>query len=511
MIIRYHSTVRGEAPSAARAAQKRSAAAQVKASLTNAAALKPLSWTLIVPIDFTPGEMTWFDGLRNLVSFPIDRRDQTWLNGQFASRPFIARYFLEGAANEIVRLAEILNHEKTVLAGGAPDAMERVGAVVDQLNEKDPFYRFEVTAGEGVRSIKVIPRYKGAEIDSPIQGTFSFKFPDDEAGRAAAEEFQRALDFGTKARVPCEYIEQVVLDAPAELGGTLEPTAIEVGPSVVETTTTTFILVCSSPDGATVNELPLDFQLESRGERGSIWKGRDRTGTVVVVLRVDGRERMFNVKLNLKRVESYYPQDLLPVARFLGALVPPNRFAIHRENGERMSLPAEAGTGPWIAEWMPQFMSDLVLVQTAAGMVRKVPGNIVVAELNAIAAAAALLRGDEIKTSWEQIVATVSPEAPETVRAMLFQTDEAITLITHEPHKVTYAGVDYGVGRRARMTYESVRLAGVADRVGDAVKSRPAPSEWDGTIPGGTEVVLVPGASNIARVGLVSDIGGTEE
>lgn len=42
--------------------------------------LRPIDWTLVVPIDFTPAEIYWFDGLRSRVPFPIDRRDRTWLN-----------------------------------------------------------------------------------------------------------------------------------------------------------------------------------------------------------------------------------------------------------------------------------------------------------------------------------------------------------------------------------------------------------------------------------------------
>lgn len=56
--------------------------AQVKKSLEKGTELKPLDWTLIVPIDFTPGEADWFEGLRALVPFPIDRRDLAWLQGQ---------------------------------------------------------------------------------------------------------------------------------------------------------------------------------------------------------------------------------------------------------------------------------------------------------------------------------------------------------------------------------------------------------------------------------------------
>jgi hypothetical protein len=488
----------------------RSRRTQAERSLRTAKELKPIDWTLIAPIDFTPEEGDWFDGLRERVPFPLDRRGVTWLDGQFAAKPFISRYFLEDAANEIVRLAEILNHERTVLAGGAPDALERAGAVVDQLNDLNPFYRFEITVGERVRSIKVIPRYKGAEVDRPIGGQFKFRFPNDEAGRAAADEFQRAMDFGTVTQVPAEYIEEVSFDAPEQLGGIHAPISIEIGPAAVEPIARTFILVCSSPDDRRVVELPLDFELESTGDRGAIWRGGDRTGTLSMTLTADMLDRKFNVKFNLRVVESYYPQDMWPLARFLVALVPPNRFAIHSETGDRISDPTEAPTEPWIDAWMPRFMEDLVLVQTAAGMVRKVPATIVVAEMSSVAAAAALLRGEEVDGTWERLITTISVTASPALRSTLFRDDGPVTLTTHDSHKVTYSGVEYRIGKRTSLRYESVRLGGVAHRVDGEVEVGSVPDEWAGVIPGGTEVVLVPGATDVVHISLLSEIGEAE-
>lgn len=480
---------------------------QVKNSLLKAEKLRPVDWTLIVPIDFTPAESDWFDGLRGRVPFAIDRKDLTWLNGQFAARPSIARFFLEDAANEIVRLAGILNHEKTVLAGGAPDALERGGAIVDQLNELDPFYRFEMTVGEGVRSIKVIPRYRGAEIDRPIEGKFSFVFPSDKAGREAAEELRRALDFGTKARVPAEYIQEATFDGPAQLGGKLDAVSVEIGPAVVEVTTRTYILVCSSPDAGRVIELPVDFELKSQGERGAILQGNDRTGSLSVVMTVDRVKRRFNVKVDVRTIPSYYPQDMWPLARFLIALVAPNRFALHAESGERISDLSDVGADPWVAPWMPSFMEDLVLVQAAAGMIRKVPAAINPVEMNDIRAAAALLRGEEIDGSWDRLVMTISPRASGVDGPELFGDEGSVTLVTHDAHRVTYAGAEYRVGKRVRARYDSVRLGGVAHRVDGAVETRPVPDDWAGSIPSGTEVVLIPGSTDAIHISLLSEIG----
>lgn len=235
------------------------------------------------------------------------------------------------------------------------------------------------------------------------------------------------------------------------------------------------------------------------------WAG-DRSG-----LTADMLDRTFNVKLNLSPVESYYPQDMWPLARFLIALVPPNRFALHSETGKRMGELTDIGTEPWMDSWMPRFMEDLVLVQTAAGMVRNVPATINVAEMNAIAAAAALLRGEEIDGTWERLITTISSDASEADRAKFFGDELPVTLITHDSYKATYAGVEYRVGKRVRLRYDSVRLGGVAHRVNGKVESRPVPDDWAGVIPGGAEVILVPGSTNVGHTSLMSDIGEADD
>src|ERR1035437_3178638 len=193
---------------------------QVERSLTRAATLAPKNWTQIVPIDFTVGEDEWFTKLGATVSFPIERRGLTWLDAQFAERWFIARYFLDHLSDEIVRLAETLNKERAVLLGGAPDAIKRAEALVGQLNEIDPYYRFEITTDGKQSSVKVIPQYKGAERDRPIGGSVRFEFPKDAEGLAMMEAVRQSFDYGTAVRVPTQYVRELTIDLPAGLGGT---------------------------------------------------------------------------------------------------------------------------------------------------------------------------------------------------------------------------------------------------------------------------------------------------
>src|SRR5215211_2109017 len=62
---------------------------QLERSLKRAAQLNPDSWTLVVPIDHTEGELAWFDGLRRRYRFPLVWRGRTWLDGQMATHPAI--------------------------------------------------------------------------------------------------------------------------------------------------------------------------------------------------------------------------------------------------------------------------------------------------------------------------------------------------------------------------------------------------------------------------------------
>jgi hypothetical protein len=83
---------------------------QVKRSLIRAIEQAPRTWTLVVPIDFTPAEQQWFDSLQTDVSARLDWKGKTWLEEKVAQYPDIARYF-SGTAAEVVRLLTEVAHE----------------------------------------------------------------------------------------------------------------------------------------------------------------------------------------------------------------------------------------------------------------------------------------------------------------------------------------------------------------------------------------------------------------
>ncbi len=480
--------------------------AAIEKGLQRAAALGATDWTLIVPTDLDPREEQWIDSLRERASIPVDVLDRSWLEAQLSTRPYVANYFLGSGAEEVGALdAEMVAAQKR-LGTGLPDALDAAGKLAERLNNLDPFYRFEIRVGGESQSVTAIPRYRGAQQDRPIAGDFRFRFTNDAQGQAAADAFKRAMEFGVPARIDKAYIEDINIDLPGGFGAGFTPSAIEIGPAKEQRPPQTFVLASESPGGERIAELPLEFELESIGSRGSIWIGIDRTGTLSARLTLDMDERRANVTMRLRPAEMFYPTEMVPVSRFLAAWAPPNRFALYTESGTRLGEFAEAPTDPWLEKWFPQFVEDLVLIQSAAQMSRRVPGRISAEEIQNVGATAALLRGETVEGTWDRLTMAIHSQLPAAERIRLITPGIPLTLVTHQQHELTFAGVSYPLGRRARMHYLSAKADAVFG--GEGVEPKPIPAEWrNGDIPSGTELILVPGETNVARLTLISTVG----
>ena len=462
---------------------------QVERSLTRAARLDPWRWTLLVPIDFTDGEIKWFKRLQVKTAFPIERKGLTWLDGQFAQRWFIARYFLDHLSDEIVRLATVLDQERAVLARGAPDAIQRAERLVRQLNEIDPYYRFEITTDGARSSVKIIPQYKGAERDRPIGVQAQFLFSNDDEGRAAAEAFRRSIDFGTPVTVPAQYLQEITLDVPAGLGGTFREGTLEVRPSGPVSDPQTFIFACIGSGQSTMAEIPIDLTRTSQGSRGAILEGKDVTGILTVEATIDVPGRKLTVGLSVDTSIPYYPHEMRPLARFLAALSGLNSLSIRSSEGEEIGSCSPVGIGPFIEPEMLIVVEALALIQWASGMTRRVGPGFTREELKSIGIGAALLRGERIEAMWEPIAFTLNSDAPRLAREALLGDDVPFCLESREPHQVHVGGISYPVGKSVRM-----ELLG---RIQDT------PRTWT-EAPIGTRLVMVPGSTNKAFITLVS-------
>lgn len=467
--------------------------AKVQASLERAATLAPIDWTLLVPIDPNPAELEWFGRLGMGVSFPITWRGLTWLDAEFAERPFISRYYLEGASDELRVLTTLFNQERAALAGGAVDVLERMRDLVLRANDLDPHYRFSVASDGTTSSIQVIPRYPGAERDRPITVSLTLSFPKDGAGRRAELDFRRALDFGTGFKVPEPYLRETTFDAPANLGSLFHKGAVELRPSRPSETPVEVAFAVLDPTGRSLGEVPLSLRAKSRGARGAIFTGTDRSGVMAVELTLDAIDGSLGVEVRARAI-SYYPAELRPAVAVLANMVKPNALEIRHADGERFGRVDLEREEPLVSTGLPDMVDDLSLVQWASRMTRKVSPSLGHDDIQALTFASELLRRGPVDVGWDELTIVLRADAAEEVRRSLLGEGLTFELSASEPHMATIDGVCYPIGSGTWMEIQSAVL-------------EPGHDDWReaGVIPAGATVRLVPGKTRAAKTMLLND------
>jgi hypothetical protein len=421
---------------------------QVERSLKRAAQLHPAEWTLITPVDPTPAELKWFAKVAKTVPSPIDWRGKTWLNTEFAQRPFIADYYLGTTRDEVINLLLELGKEEAGLANGVPDAMSRVETLVKRANELDPHYRFKIASDGTTTSVTIHPAYPGAEVDRPITVKAQFQFDTKtEAGRAKHEEFERAFDFGIPAEFEGDFVPEISVDAPAGLGGTFEKPSVSMGPGQpASTDPVDLVFTVSDPEGKTVAALTVQCVPNTAGRRGVVFKGTDRGGYINSDVTVDTTDSKYNIKVRAKW-ESFVPHDFAPVARFLSAYHAPNSVVVALADGRVPSDPLECGPGLDMPGWMLDFVMGLAVIQASAGIVREVSGVTPQDIVNTMGGVA-LLRGGEVPAPWTTGAATVRASASLETRKQLVENVIQMVGVVDAPFELAICGTVYPIGRR---------------------------------------------------------------
>jgi hypothetical protein len=341
---------------------------QVEESLRTAAGLQPDSWSLVVPIDHNPSELEWFDGLRREYPFPLTWHGRTWLDDQMAAFPDIHRYYIEDARDEVLELLRELNAEQGGLGGGATDAIARLDRLRTRLNELDPQYRFELMPGpaeiamgafpgaamytqrqseHGPVTIAVISKYRDALRDRPILIRVDLRFPDTEIGQEAAARFSAFLDYGDAAIVDEGNVQEIDVEAPGGLGGTLGRGRLLVGPVPADGFQLDARFRVFNEVGSQLASLPVRFTTGYGGQRGRTIAGQDATGVLHISVRFDETTRQVKVDVRVRPARGLLPASLLPPLRLAHALRSPNTVTVTVAEGDL---------------WPPIPMPDLNLV-----------------------------------------------------------------------------------------------------------------------------------------------------
>ena len=468
---------------------------QVARSLKRAAALEPRQWTLVVPIDPTPGEERWFRELGVKYSFPTRWFGKTWLDEKMSAFPDIRRYFVEGASDEVIRLLRELKEERAAVTD-VHDAVARLGTLRERLNEIDPHYRYELSTGGTAKAswpadavlsvgfcdarVDLYPKYPEASKDRPI--TFNVKLvvgPD-------YEVVQDALNYGQAVTIPPRMVRSLTIDAPSGLGGSFAGSEIDIRP-VDGRLDEPITLALSLLDGDRLLAIcPVHLTEHTGGLRGFVVTGSDSTGWLQVRLKVDTAAEKLVADFQLTPRPAM-PVALVPLFRWLSAWQPAHRLSIRWPSGSevRCEIPT-----PFEDEGLGQVVEALAYLQDRNGIHWEMSPSLTLEQGQEILKAAGLLKGESIDYAWTSLTLNPnrwSPQLEELINGHSRQ------VIIEQNSWLELEGIEIPLGC-IRTHVESARLADPGG-VQQALES--------GLVP---RLRLVPGDSNKARRVVVSEL-----
>jgi hypothetical protein len=449
---------------------------QVKSSLKKAAERDPVAWHLVVPIDHTPGELEWLEDLQRAYDFPLYWDGRTWLNTQMAERPFIPAYFLADERDRILELIGQLNEEQAALKDlGA--GLDRMRSLAARINDLDPYYRFEITVGGVGGKVAVFPKYEGAELDHPITVNMNLAFPNTDQGRAAMEEFQSAMDYGSPVEVEGQFVQSFTIDGPAGFGGTFNEGAFKIGPpGPREEVDLGFELRALTAEGVAVATLPITLTERTTGRRGGIIRGSDRPGAFAVEMQADIETKHLNMSFKFSATSDHLPHDLLPALAFMKGMVPPNSVEI-LVGPDRLPL-APPTVVPHVLpleEGYIRLVEDLARLQRETQTFFAMPPLFSPDDLREIKEGLALLDGKEVTQSWTTASFELNVSDPE---QFLGELKEEQAFLTEGQAEARVAGHAMPLGKM-RTHMAAARVANL-----DAVQAAAA------ALPPGEELIV---------------------
>ena len=392
---------------------------QVERSLKRAEDLRPEQWTLVVPIDPTPEENKWFRALGADYGFPIDWYGKTWLDEKMSAFPDIRRYFVEGAKDEVYRLLREIQHEQARITE-VPEGMARLRMLRQRLNEIDPYYRYEmatVTAesnrwppdvvfsvwSENVR-VDVYSKYSGAVEDRPVSLSFTLALePEDLAIRDS-------LGYGQEVTILDRMISDLVIDAPAGLGGSFTGAELDLFPidSRLDEPIAIALDVIDGDD--LLASCQVHLTTKTVGLQGAIYNGTDSTGWLGLLLKWNRVDEELEVRLHLNPTPAM-PAALVPLCRWLDALRPPRRLKIRGREDVGLSIEVDRPIVEGGA--LSEFVEALAYLQELSGIYREMPTSLTNKDAEEIITVAALARGEIIDFTWDSFTLPWAGWTPE--------------------------------------------------------------------------------------------------
>lgn len=475
---------------------------QIRRSLKRAASHEPVEWHLVVPINPTPAEERFFRRLQKKYEFPIFWRGRTWLDAQMANHPVVARYFLEGAKEELLELLKDLPIATQQMKSAA-DAVPRLEQLHRRLNELDIHYEYALSTGgaaeepapdravlsvhAGAARIDVIPRYRGALDARPIHGAFTVTFGTEDAD--VRDAFLRAMDFGDAVELPPRTVESFTLDAPGGLGGDLSDGGLRIeGLTQGRSKPLPVQARVLSADGTLLQALALSMTGHRRGSKGGTLYGGDSTNQLQAELRYNGQAGTATMNLAY-RPRPLPPAAVRPVAAFLAAFEDGDRLELAVGSPPRRAFGTElAPARPSWPTWFLDLAAAFEKLQQRVRATFDMPSDLTEYEAREVLELAEELDPAGRRYTWTELNLTVR-ELPDRQGLDLLLSDTGGALMVLRDLAWEFRGQLYELGLQ-RLVFEHI----IVDDLGDVRERLAARGE--------TPVRLIPGrsADGVARL-----------
>ena len=443
---------------------KNSRRTQVKNSLKRAKQLKPLKWSLVVPIDPTTGELDWFNELSTICDFPIKWLGKTWLDQNMAAHEDIRRYFVENAEAEVVRLIRELKYEKEIITN-TTDAAQQLHRIHRRLGEIDPHYRYEISTVTSATEyhpvgaiatfirqnarFDVFEKYRNAHRDRPITARVNFILKPNEI--ELRKSIQTTLDYGRSVRIPASAVESFELDAPGGLGGSFDDSEliIQSAEVILEEPLHSKLNIM---DGDTlVASWPLNFTQRTVGYRGMIFDGCDETGWLQAQLKLDSLLGKFDLRLQMSP-KPVMPSSVAPLMRWLRALHPPRRLVINWPLGQKLSCKVPVTP---LDTAICDVVDALSFLQQKVDVYFPFPHRLSKEDEEHILECAVLVQGGVTEFTWSSFSLTMSP-MDQQLRFLLDGSPISISGVSDESVVLTEGTIPVGP---VRFQMKSARVA----------------------------------------------------
>ncbi|GAA3212127.1 hypothetical protein ACFO1B_41665 [Dactylosporangium siamense] len=389
---------------------------EVERSLAQAINHSPACWVLVLPLDHSPAEETWFDDLqRDHPDVKLVWRGLQWLNGHLGTREHLRR-FVEGESYELLTLAQQFGMEQAVITT-VDDLVERVARLRDRGQALTPHRLDFATTADGVM-LNLTSQLPTDQLD-PDSLDELFTFPaDDPSATAVRQQLTDVLDYGGDITVDGRYLRPDA-DLRASSIGELFQLSGPTGQLQITTRTVmtgpppTYQLVLVAATGTVKHRLGMfPQQPPTIGRRGLRVTVGDPAALFTAVLQADRPELGGAVRAHLTgRAAGKYPYAISGAYEVFRQAESTDRLEL-RVNDRRLGSPfvvTEARMVDLIASarHAADIIAALERVQAHTGQQFPIPDEIPPDEAADLLDAVRLLDGEEIRTDKNAVLLTV--------------------------------------------------------------------------------------------------------